>query len=278
MGVALMRVQTMRHIDYFVGVPLCFFASIVQRILHLFHRTQPVPPHKVLFIELSEMGSTILAEPAMQKLKKSSGAELYFLIFDRCKESIQLLNTVPAHNVRTIRDQNFFILASDVLRYVFWTRRQGIDTVIDLELFSRFTALLTFLSGAPNRVGFYAYHHEGLYRGELLTHKVSYNPHMHIAKNFIALVAALLSQKKELPYAKVMIRDEEVHLQTITYSASEKDRMHALVRQYYPPYTPHHNPLVLINQTPAHCSHSDAGCRTNTLPLSRGSYHIRCSS
>ena len=122
------------------------------------------------------MGSTILAEPAMQKLKKASGAELYFLIFDSCKESLQLVNTIPPQHVCVIRDKTFFTLAWDVLRYVFWTQRQGIDTVIDLELFSRFTALLTFLSGAPRRVGFYAYHHEGLYRGELLTHKVSYNP------------------------------------------------------------------------------------------------------
>lgn len=242
-----MRVQTMRHIDYFVGIPLCFLASIVQRILHLFQGAQHLPPQKVLFIELSEMGSTILAEPAMQKLKKSSGAELFFLIFESCKESLRLLNTIPPHNVRTIQDKNFFTLTRDVVSYVFWTRRQGIDTVIDLELFSRFTALLTFLSGAHNRVGFYAYHHEGLYRGELLTHKVSYNPHIHIAKNFIALVAALLSPNKEVPYAKVMICDEEVSIQKIHYPESEKHRMHALVQQHYPAYAPSHMSLVLIN-------------------------------
>jgi len=242
-----MRVQTMRHIDYFVGIPLCFFASIAQRLLHLFRRAPRRHPEKVLFIELSEMGSTILAEPAMQKLKTSSGATLYFLIFDRCKESLQLLQTIPAHHVQTIRDTSLVTLAVDVVRYVVWTRRQGIDTVIDLELFSRFTALLTFLSGATNRVGFYAYHHEGLYRGELLTHKVSYNPHMHMAKNFLALVAALLSQKPEVPYAKVLISDAEVRLPKITYPASEKTRMHVLVRHYYPPYAPHRHPLVLVN-------------------------------
>ena len=44
--------------------------------------------------------------------------------------------------------------------------RNGIDTVIDLELFSRFTALLTGLSGADRRVGFHRFHNEGLYRGE----------------------------------------------------------------------------------------------------------------
>src|ERR1044071_1047739 len=178
MGVALMRVQTMRNIDYFIGVPLCFLASLVQSVLNLCRRARHAQPHKVLFIELSEMGSIILADPAMQKLKKATGAELHFLIFASSKDSVQLLHTIPAHNVRTIRADHWLTLAVDVLRYMVWTRQQGIDTVIDLELFSRFTALLTFLSGALNRVGFYAYHHEGLYRGALLTHKVSYNPHI----------------------------------------------------------------------------------------------------
>jgi ADP-heptose:LPS heptosyltransferase len=237
----------MRNIDYFVGIPLCFLASVSQRLLNLLQRTPPSSPKKVLFIELSEMGSTILAEPAMQKLKKASGAELYFLIFDSCKESLELVNTIPPQQVCVIRDKSFFTLAWDVLRYVVWTRRQGIDTVIDLELFSRFTALLTFLSGASKRVGFYAYHHEGLYRGELLTHKVSYNPHLHIAKNFIALVAALLSSTAQVPYAKVLISDAEVSLPKLTYPASETHRMQTLVRQYYSPYTPQQHRLVLIN-------------------------------
>jgi len=54
---ALMRVQTMRKIDYCVGIPLCFLASLVQRVLNLFQRTQQRYPKNVLFSELSEMGA-----------------------------------------------------------------------------------------------------------------------------------------------------------------------------------------------------------------------------
>ena len=87
------------------------------------------------------------------------------------------------------------------VRYVFG--RDGKASIRSLTSnFFSFHGVIDFLSGAHNRVGFYAYHHEGLYRGELLTHKVSYNPHMHIAKNFIALVAALLSQTRKYPMPK----------------------------------------------------------------------------
>ena len=90
-------------------------------------------------------------------------------------------------------------LAGDSVRFLRWCREKDIDTVVDLELFSRFTALLSGFSGAERRVGFYRFHNEGLYRGEMLTHRVAYNPHIHIAKNFIALVDALTAAAPAVP-------------------------------------------------------------------------------
>ena len=147
----------------------------------------------ILFIELSEMGSTILAEPAMRKARARLQAELFFVIFKRNVSSLELFGSISGSNVFTIRDDSFWHLTTDTLRFLLWTRRMSIDTVVDLELFSRFTGLLTGLSGADRRIGFYRFHNEGLYRGEMLTHRVAYNPHIHIAKNFIALINALIS-------------------------------------------------------------------------------------
>jgi len=88
--------------------------------------------------------------------------------------------------------------------------------VVDLELFARVTALLTVLCGAKKRVGFHAFHNEGLYRGNFLTHKVSYNPHIHIAKNFVALVNAAMAEVQEMPFSKVEIPDDEAEkIQTV---------------------------------------------------------------
>ena len=170
------------------------------------------PPRKVLFIELSEMGSAILVDPAMRKIQRLADAELHFLIFRSNAASLRLLGTVPEANIFTIREDNFVNLAWDSLRYLFWARRRGIDTVIDLELFSRYSALLTGLSGAARRVGFYGFNDEGLYRGHMLTHRVAYNPHLHIAKNFISLVNATLAGKAELPFSKTRIDDGEIRL------------------------------------------------------------------
>lgn len=241
-----MKVDTMRKVDYYAGVPLCFLATLLLKLVGLFQSDKKAKPEKVALVELSEMGSAILVDPAMRKLQRN-GAELYFVIFAKNAPSLRLLGTVPEENVFTIREDGLVPLALDTLRYLLWTRRTGIDTVIDLELFSRYSALLTGLSGAANRVGYYAFHNEGLYRGEMLSHRVAYNAHMHIAKNFISLVNALYSDKEELPYSKTLIGDEEIALARVEYSEAELAPMHERVREDYPDYEPQNHRIVLIN-------------------------------
>jgi len=112
--------------------------------------------------------------------------------------------------VITIRSKSFFLFFIDTILAIFKMRFKGIDTVIDLELFSRFTSVLSFLSGARAIAGFYRYDMEGLYRGNFQTHRVEYNPHYHISKNFMALVYSLKADISEVPMLKREIKKEEV--------------------------------------------------------------------
>jgi ADP-heptose:LPS heptosyltransferase len=242
-----MKVDTMRHIDYYIGVPLCFLGSLCQKVATSLIKRDKRSPRNILFIELSEMGSAILVDPAMRKLQKESGANLHFAIFKKNKPSLDLLGTVPQENIYTIREDNFLSLALDAIKFFYWTRKRKIDAVIDLELFSRVTALLTGFSGAFYKVGFHAYFNEGLYRGDFLSHKVAYNPHIHIAKNFIALVNALMSSKEEIPYSKTLITDEEISIAKVTFSNVEKQTIIEIVQNCFDKFDPEKNKIILIN-------------------------------
>jgi len=242
-----MKVDTMRHIDYYVGVALCFLGSIFYKIVKIFSRQTKKTPKNVLFIELSEMGSAILVDPAMRKLQKEAGVDLHFAIFKKNKPSLDLLGTVPQENIYTIREDSLPSFIMDTFKFLWWTRKRKIDAVIDLELFSRFTALLTGFSGAPYKVGFHAYYNEGLYRGDFLSHKVAYNPHIHIAKNFVALVNALLSSEKEIPYSKTLIRDEEISLAKVKFSAADQNKMLDKVHECFEKYDSEKHKIILIN-------------------------------
>jgi len=246
-------VNTMRAIDHWVGVPLCAIASplvaLLDAVKNIFNRG-PGSPKKLLFIELSEMGSAILVDPAMRNAQ-ARGAELFFLIFKSNRASLTLLNTVKPENVFTIDSSSLSGLIKDTLRFLIIARRHRIDTVIDLELFSRFTALLTGLCGARRRVGYHIFHGEGLWRGFMLTRKVHYNPHIHITKNFLSLIHAAFAQKIEVPFSKIQIPDSEVRLEqaVINPAALEKvrTRIEKLAKEAGIEYVHGKNRLILIN-------------------------------
>ena len=246
-------VNTMRAIDHWVGVPLCAIASplvaLMDSIKNIFSRS-PEVPKKLLFIELSEMGSAILVDPAMRNAQ-ARGAELFFLIFKSNRASLTLLNTVKPENIFTIDSSSLGGLIKDTLRFLIVARHHRIDTVIDLELFSRFTALLTGLCGARRRVGYHIFHGEGLWRGFMLTRKVHYNPHIHITKNFLSLIHAAFAKQIEVPFSKIQIPDSEVRLEqaVINSTALEKvrERIEKLAKEAGIEYTQGKNRLILIN-------------------------------
>jgi ADP-heptose:LPS heptosyltransferase len=241
-----MNVDTMRRIDHWLGVPLCAAATLLVRLRDAFRPRAAEPPRRILFVELSEMGTTILAEPAMRKARNTLNAELFFVIFKRNAGSLDLLGTFPRDNVFTISDKSLFALARDTFDFLRWCRAKKIDTVVDLELFSRFTALLSGLSGAARRVGFHRFHNEGLYRGEMLTHRVAYNPHLHIGKNFIALIDALAAAAPTVPFSKTVIGDDQLEVALPPPSGEARARMLERIRALTP-FDPVRQRLVLIN-------------------------------
>ncbi len=240
-----MKVDTMRAIDRYVGIPLCFAVSWAFRIKEKLFRPKAQKPKKVLFVELSEMGSAILADPAMRWLKEQ-GCELHFVIFKSNAVSLDLLKTIPSDNIYTIRSDSFVTLTTDTLNFLKWCRKKGIDTVIDLELFSRVTSLMSRLSGAVNRVGYDGVHEEGLYRGNHLTHPVMYNPHMHISRNFMALVRAALQPAGE-PYQRQLITQDEIDLARAEISEKDQQKVIEKIRSLYPEFQPGKQRLMLVN-------------------------------
>lgn len=220
-----MNLNLIRAVDKWVGIPACLVVSGVHGILDRFRNRRPekthheAAPKRFLFLELSEMGSTVLAYPAMKHVTaRYAGAELYFLIFEQNRFSVDMLDIVPRERVLTISIGSPLAFSYTTLRALRMMRRAGLDVVFDLELFSRFSSLLAGLSGARMRVGYGRYHEEGLYRGSFMTHRVLYNPHQHMAKNFLALVKSI-EHENEHPLVKESIHEKD--LEPAVYRSGE---------------------------------------------------------
>jgi ADP-heptose:LPS heptosyltransferase len=236
----------MRRIDYFVGVPACFLLTIAVRFLAWLRSSRPVTtPGRVLFIELSEMGSTILASATIRRVQQRYPERQHcFVIFRKNAPSLRLLDLFEERHIYTIRDDSLRNLATDLLGFVRFCRAEQIDTVIDLELFSRVSSILSLISGATRRVGFHNYHGEGLYRGEHLTHRVHYNPYHHMSQNFMALIEALDSDPAEIPQPK-----RAIPLQPPPVRVGTDPEAYAFVREQLArcyPLTPEHR-IVVVN-------------------------------
>lgn len=194
----------MRWLDDHVGRPLCWALTMWSRFVGAFSRRGAVVhPSNVLVIELAEMGSTVVAYPALQRLRAQHPAcRMFFLVFTALGDSVKVLDVVPDAQIWTIDPSNLWTLLRDTARFVGAARRARIDTAINLEMFARFSTILGYLSGASTRVGFHPFTQKGLYCGDLFTHPVPYNPHLHTWQSFVALVQALDAPRAERPLGK----------------------------------------------------------------------------
>ncbi len=239
-----MKIETMRKIDYAAGIPLSFIFSLINFFIPK-RLLRGAKPKNILFIELSEMGSAVLVDPALQLAHKKFGAELHFVIFKRNKISLDILKTIPENNIFVVRDTSLMSIIIDAVRFMFWCQEKQIEATVDLELFSRATALLSFLTRCSVKAGFHNFHGEGLYRGHFLTHKVSYNPHIHIAKNFVALVESLYVEPT-LPLLKQAISDSDIKMKQVSIGIQDKARVRQVIKKLYPSLTEEQK-IILIN-------------------------------
>jgi len=104
-----------------------------------------------------------------------------------------LLGLAQPEHLHALDDSSGLALLGDIWRVSRALRRLPLDAVIDCELFSRISALMSYLSGAPLRVGFTPHTQEGLYRGSFINRAIPYNPYQHISKQFLSLADALES-------------------------------------------------------------------------------------
>jgi len=222
-----MKVELARKLDYWLGIPLCFFLKIGDILFKkAFYKEKKEFSDKLVFIKLTEMGAIVSALPLIMKIKrKAPQTEIFFLTFRKNLPVFEALNILPVKNVISIREDSLLLFLSDTIRAVKTIRRLKVKTTIDLEFFSRFTAVLTYLSGAEKRAGFYRYSFEGLYRGDLLTHKAQYNPLLHASKAYLSLAGGLGLEGKSTPQMNEAINEEDIVLPELHFSQDDKDKV-----------------------------------------------------
>ncbi|MBI2189724.1 MAG: glycosyltransferase family 9 protein [Acidobacteria bacterium] len=193
-------VRRLRRADRWLGTLACLLLTGVRRLVDREDRSRPAQPRRIAFIKLAEQGSTVLAYPALQHAVRTVGREnVFFVAFSENVEILRIMDVIPDDQIITFPGKPIGAALLGAVGALRRLRRLGIDTAIDLEFFARSSAALTYLTGARWRVGFHPAAGEAGYRGDLMTHRLSFNPYLHTVQTFQVMVQALDCVPRDLP-------------------------------------------------------------------------------
>lgn len=108
---------------------------------------------KLLLIQLGDIGDVVLTEPAMRAFKENfPSGKLVVCVRDKAKELVE--NCMPADDVISIDKKKRTLKAEIRYQTTFFQgiRNRRFDVAVDLRTGTR-GAILSFLSGAPTRIG-----------------------------------------------------------------------------------------------------------------------------
>lgn len=224
-----MNPRLIRRIDYWLGVPLCAALTLCRRVLP----GRPRAPRRIAFLKFIEQGATVLAQDAVRRAAAWVGREnVFFCIFESNRAILDVLDLVEPGNVIVIRDRGMLRCLLDFAAAALALRRRGIDTTLDLEFFSRASAAFAFLSGATTRVGLHRFTSELPYRGDLMTHRVIYNPYLHVAVQYSLMVETAREAPTSEPMLKRVPPRADAALPVFAPTTEDREAMRSRIHRW----------------------------------------------
>lgn len=139
----------------------------------------------VLLIKFWGIGSLQLLTPAAAALRaRHPGARLALLTLQQNGAFARGLGLFDEVLALDVASRSWLALFRRILALLGALRRRRFERVYDFEFFTRFSAVVSFLTGAPATAGFAA---PGVWRGRLHRGNVPFNRYWHVARNFRAL-------------------------------------------------------------------------------------------
>jgi ADP-heptose:LPS heptosyltransferase len=173
----------MRWVDHWVGLPLCFLLAVASAPIQWLRprrRREVSGTGTIVVLKFFGLGSIMQASPLLRAIRgRYPQARLVFVTFEPNRSLLNRLGLCD--EVRVIRTQAPLAFVKDTCGLILWFWRARVEAVLDLEFFSKFSTLLTFLTGSRIRVGF---HLNDFWRYRLITHPVYLNYYRHISDAF----------------------------------------------------------------------------------------------
>ena len=201
-----MHPDTMRFIDRWAGIPLCFFTSL----LIWKNKKTGIGAESndtIVFIGIAEIGALVVAYPAIQEARKQHPqSRICFITAPAGKQTLELMG-FEEKDILLIRTSSIQNILGDIVKIRNVFKKVRVSAVV-LEPFTRFSTLVATWIGASKRLGCHRFLAEGVYLGNLLTHRLVYNPHLHASQTYFALAKLLEEPESVEPTLKEVVASQ----------------------------------------------------------------------
>ncbi len=225
-----MHPDTMRLIDRWVGIPLCFFASFWPWNKSPADSSFPnktgntTPSDIIVFIGIAEIGALVVAYPAIEEARKQfPKSRICFITAAAGVQTLELMG-FEEEDILLLETDSIKSLLQGLLKIRTHFKEERVSAVV-LEPFARFSTLLSAWIGASQRIGCYRFLNEGVYLGNLLTHRLVYNSHLHASQTYFAMTKALNDPGSTEPLLKETIAPQIRNRLKISIPEKEKQAL-----------------------------------------------------
>ncbi|HOW88969.1 MAG TPA: glycosyltransferase family 9 protein [Elusimicrobiales bacterium] len=204
-----MKIKHMKFLDKYAGYAACVVLTAFGRA---FGSGEPAKIdkgaiRKVLVMKFWGLGSILLLSPAIAGIREEfPGARIVLFTSRRNSEICSSLGIFDEVRYLDV-DRGWLAFAASLLRNMFRLFMDRFDMVVDFEFFTRFSAVLTFFTFSPIRVGYHAWE---AWRGDIHNIKVPFNRYWNIMDNFYNLGTYIgVAARPELRMARPRFTEED---------------------------------------------------------------------
>ena len=233
-----MHPDTMRLIDRWAGIPLCFITGVWSWIKSTRspkseNYTKKDSSEIIVFIGLAEIGALVVAYPAIQEARKQyPNSRVCFITGPAGFQTLELMG-FEKEDILLMSMSSLTGMFLDLIRIRKNFSGKRVSAIV-LEPFTRISALLTVWIGASQRIGYHRFFNEGSYIGSFLTHRLVFNPHLHASQTYFALSKALSEPISTQPLLKEKVPSQIVNRLKIHIQKEDRKVLQNRLKLEYP--------------------------------------------
>jgi ADP-heptose:LPS heptosyltransferase len=184
-------------IDKYIGLPMVYVLNVLARIMGFFLRIDHSlgrPVKTIAVCKFVGMGSIVQSTPLLKTLRKNYPSAKIIYITNISNGS--LFHFIDeADEVFHVSDKSIGLLISSNLSLLLKLWKNRPDVYIDLEIYSNYSSVITTMSLAKNRMGFFK--DDKTYRKGMYTHMIFYNIKSPVSQTYLQF-ARLLGCKETI--------------------------------------------------------------------------------